>query len=72
VRGVGLKKLLVDLKLAGVAKGKEVNNAGDVDKHVVTKGDRPGAWLFKAELAVQHMTSTVMARAWSMRLLATI
>jgi len=30
-RGVGSKKALVDLELAGVAKGKEVSNVGDVD-----------------------------------------
>jgi len=30
-QGVGSKKALVDLELAGVAKGKEVSNVGDVD-----------------------------------------
>jgi len=30
-RGVGSKKALVDLELAGVPKGKEVSNVGDVD-----------------------------------------
>jgi len=42
-RGVGSKKALVDLKLVGVAKGEEVSNVGDVDKHVTTKGNRTGS-----------------------------
>jgi len=39
-RGVGLQKARVDLKLACVAKGKEVSNVGDVDKHVMSEGNR--------------------------------
>jgi len=36
------------------------------------KATEPGVWLFKAELAVQRMACMVMAKAWSMRLLASI
>jgi len=41
-QSVGSKKGLVDLELAGVAKGKEVSNVGDVDKHVMSEGNRTG------------------------------
>jgi len=74
MRGVGLKKALVDLKLTGVAKGEEVSNVGDVDKHVTTEGNRTGCLVVEsgASSAVQCMACMVMARARSMRLLASI
>jgi len=47
-QGLGSKKALVDLELAGVAKGEEVSNAGDVDKHAAYEGNRTGSLIVQS------------------------